>query len=57
MKGKNMNLAFGLEKIYEDAEFQIGDLDKVVIVGIAASLSCELKENVTYIKRKQRSKI
>lgn len=34
MKGKNMNLAFGLEKIYEDAEFQIGDLDKVGIVGV-----------------------
>ena len=34
MKGKNMNLAFGLEEIYEDAEFQIGDLDKVGIVGV-----------------------
>ena len=29
-----MNLAFGLEEIYEDAEFQIGDLDKVGIVGV-----------------------
>ncbi|QUR72426.1 ABC-F type ribosomal protection protein PoxtA (plasmid) [Enterococcus faecium] len=34
MKGKNMNLAFGLEEIYEDAEFQIGDLDKVGIVAV-----------------------
>lgn len=34
MKGKNMNLAFGLEEIFEDAEFQIGDLDKVGIVGV-----------------------
>lgn len=34
MKGKNMNLAFGLEEIYEDAEFRIGDLDKVGIVGV-----------------------
>lgn len=29
-----MNLAFGLEEIYEDAEFQIQDLDKVGIVGV-----------------------
>lgn len=29
-----MKLAFGLEDIYEDAEFQIGDLDKVGIVGV-----------------------
>lgn len=34
MNGKNMNLAFGLEEIYEDAEFQIQDLDKVGIVGV-----------------------
>lgn len=34
IRGKNMNLAFGLEEIYEDAEFQLGDLDKVGIVGV-----------------------
>jgi ATP-binding cassette subfamily F protein 3 len=34
IKGKNMNLVFGLEKIYENAEFLINDLDKVGIVGV-----------------------
>ena len=34
MRGQNMNLAFGLEVIYEDAEFQLGDRDKVGIVGV-----------------------
>ena len=34
MKGSNMNLAFGLEVIYEDAEFQVNDHDKVGIVGV-----------------------
>ena len=34
MRGQNMNLAFGLEVIYEDAEFQIGEKDKVGIVGV-----------------------
>lgn len=34
MKGRNMNLAFGLEVIYEDADFQINDIDKVGIVGV-----------------------
>lgn len=29
-----MNLAFGLETIYEDAEFLLGDRDKVGIVGV-----------------------
>ena len=34
MKGSNMNLAFGLEVIYEDAEFQINNYDKAGIVGV-----------------------
>ena len=34
MRGQNMNLAFGLEVIYDDAEFQIGEKDKVGIVGV-----------------------
>ena len=34
MRGKNMNLAFGLETIFDDAEFTIGDRDKVGIVGV-----------------------
>lgn len=34
MKGSEMNLAFGLETIYEDAEFIIQDRDKVGIVGV-----------------------
>lgn len=34
MKGSKMNLAFGLETIYEDAEFLLGDRDKVGIVGV-----------------------
>ena len=34
MRGKNMNLAFGLEVIFDDAEFFIGDKDKVGIVGV-----------------------
>lgn len=34
MRGKKMNLAFGLETIYEDAEFVISDKDKVGIVGV-----------------------
>lgn len=34
IKGNNMNLAFKLEKIYVDAEFQLGDMDKVGIVGV-----------------------
>ena len=34
MRGKKMNLAFGLEVIYEDAEFVISDKDKVGIVGV-----------------------
>ena len=29
-----MNLSFSLEKIYEDANFQINDLDKVGVVGV-----------------------
>lgn len=29
MKGSKMNLAFGLETIYEDAEFLLGDRDKI----------------------------
>ena len=31
MRGRKMNLAFGLEVIYEDAEFVISDKDKVDI--------------------------
>lgn len=34
MKGSNINLSFSLEKIYEDANFEIGDLDKVGVVGV-----------------------
>ncbi len=34
MKGSKMNLAFGLETIYEDAEFLLGERDKVGIVGV-----------------------
>ena len=34
MRGQNMKLAIGLEVIYEDAEFQLGDRDKVGIVGV-----------------------
>lgn len=34
MKGVNMNLAFNLETIYEDANFQINENDKVGIIGV-----------------------
>lgn len=34
MKGSHMNLSFGLETIYEDAEFQLHGRDKVGIVGV-----------------------
>ena len=34
IKGNKMNLAFKLEKIYVDAEFQLDDSDKVGIVGV-----------------------
>lgn len=34
MKATKINLALGLETIFEDAEFQIGNLDKVGIVGV-----------------------
>lgn len=34
MKGSHMNLSFGMEVIYDDAEFQIADFDKVGIVGV-----------------------
>lgn len=34
MRGKNMFLAFGLETIFDDAEFQLNDRDKVGIVGV-----------------------
>ena len=34
MKGTNLNLSFGLEKIYEDASFHINDFDKVGLVGV-----------------------
>lgn len=34
IKGNDMNLAFKLEKIYVDAEFQLDDSDKVGIVGV-----------------------
>ena len=34
MKGTNLNLTLGLDIIYEDANFQINDLDKVGIVGV-----------------------
>ena len=34
MKGTNMNLSFGLEVIYEDADFHIDAHDKAGIVGV-----------------------
>ena len=34
MKGTNLNLTFPLETIYEDASFQLEDLDKVGVVGV-----------------------
>lgn len=34
MKGSNLNLSFALEKIYEDANFEINDFDKVGVVGV-----------------------
>lgn len=34
MRGSNLNLAFGLKTIYEDAEFSINKRDKVGIVGV-----------------------
>lgn len=34
MKGTKMNLSYGLEVIYEDADFHIDNLDKVGIVGV-----------------------
>lgn len=34
MKGSNMNLAFGLETIYDNAEFITEPLDKVGVVGV-----------------------
>ena len=34
MRGQNLNLAFGNETIYDNAEFYIGDRDKVGIVGV-----------------------
>lgn len=34
MRGANMDLAFGLEEIFVDAEFHLGDRDKVGIVGV-----------------------
>lgn len=34
MKGTKMNLSYGLEVIYEDADFHIDDHDKVGIVGV-----------------------
>ena len=34
MKAENISLAFNLEKIYEDANFNINDLDKVGVVGV-----------------------
>lgn len=34
IKGNHMNLSFGLEVIYEDAEFLLQDRDKVGIVGV-----------------------
>ena len=34
MRGRNMHLAFGLETIFDDAEFTVGDRDKVGIVGV-----------------------
>lgn len=34
IRGQKMNLTFGLEEIYENAEFHLGDFDKVGIVGV-----------------------
>lgn len=34
MKAENINLAFNLETIYENAEFNINDIDKVGVVGV-----------------------
>ena len=34
MKGSRMNLSFGPEIIFDDAEFQLGDKDKAGIVGV-----------------------
>lgn len=34
MNGSNMNLSFNLETIYDDANFQINDFDKVGVVGV-----------------------
>ena len=34
MKGSNLYLSFGLEKIYDDANFQLNDFDKVGVVGV-----------------------
>ena len=34
MKGSNLNLSFGLEQIYVDANFQLNDFDKVGVVGV-----------------------
>lgn len=34
MKGSNLNLSFGLELIYENANFQLNDFDKVGVVGV-----------------------
>ena len=34
VKGTNLNLTFPLETIYEDASFQLEDLDKVGVVGV-----------------------
>ena len=34
MNGKNLNLAFSTEKIYEDANFHIEENDKVGVVGV-----------------------
>ncbi len=34
MRGSNMNLAFGTETIYEDAEFSTSPTDKIGIVGV-----------------------
>ena len=34
MRGSNMNLTFGTEVIYDDAEFQINENEKIGIVGV-----------------------
>lgn len=34
MKGSNLNLSFGLEQIYVNANFQLNDFDKVGVVGV-----------------------